>query len=112
MYQCEECNYESFYKFNVDKHVAAKHKHLKVQVHQTGEQQPVHGEQAQLVHQQPVQVHQTGGQQPLGSVQAQRQDQYPMLPINHVHSYRHDGQAQVLYQQPDHVYQPMKKQPL
>ena len=35
MYQCEECNYESFYKFNVDRHVAAKHKHLKVQVHQT-----------------------------------------------------------------------------
>jgi hypothetical protein len=25
-YQCEECNYESLYKFNVDRHKAAKHK--------------------------------------------------------------------------------------
>ena len=26
MYQCEHCKYESMYKYNVDRHVVAKHK--------------------------------------------------------------------------------------
>ena len=29
MYQCDYCKYESMYKYNVDRHVVAKHKQLR-----------------------------------------------------------------------------------
>ena len=34
MYQCEHCKYESMYKYNVDRHLVAKHKQLKTQTYQ------------------------------------------------------------------------------
>jgi hypothetical protein len=34
MYQCEHCKYESMYKYNVDRHLVAKHKQLKTETYQ------------------------------------------------------------------------------
>jgi hypothetical protein len=31
MYQCEHCKYESMYKYNMDRHLVAKHKQLKTE---------------------------------------------------------------------------------